>query len=194
MTQQINLYARKVEENRRPLLLTIAGLVAFALLLGGYWHVLRTQNQQLDARVKQFTTQLETEKAAVKVMRDALAQRTDPARIAAEIAALKSRAAEAQDLVERVRKGELGTLDGFSGHFLGLAKIGEPGIWLTGVKIHESGKNVSIEGRSLEAESVLRYANEVNRQVVPFGATVSNVEMTPVTSPTKMNAIAFKLN
>ena len=193
MTQQINLFAREVEERKAPLLLTIFGLVAFSGLLLLYYQVLHGQRLALDARVKQTARQLEAEAAAMKSMKDALAQRTDPARVAAELAALKSRAADAQEIVERLRKGELGTLEGFGGHFTSLAQIGEPGLWLTKVSVHNAGRVVEVEGRALQAEAVLRYATAVNRQVAPLGATVTSLELTPITNVDKSNAVAFKL-
>jgi hypothetical protein len=194
MTHQINLYAREVEERRGPLLITAFGYLAFAALLLLYWHVLRTQTETLEARVKQTSRQLENERAAMKTMKDALAQRTDPARVAAELAALKSRAAEAQDLVDRVQKGELGTLDGFSGHLTALATIGEPGVWITGVRIQNAGRAIEVAGNSLRPEAVLRYATEVNKQITPLGASITALEMTPTVNKDKATAVAFKLN
>jgi hypothetical protein len=193
MTQQINLLLREAEEKRGPLLLTALGMVVFVALLIGYWQLLRTQNATLEKQVKTTAGQLATEKAAVKTMKEALATRMDPVRVAAELAALKSRAAESQEIVDRLNRGELGTLDGYGAHFVALAKIGEPGLWLTNVKIANAGRLVEIGGQSLQAESVLRYAGEVNRQVAGFGAAVTSLEMTPITNEKKGTAVAFKL-
>jgi Tfp pilus assembly protein PilN len=194
MTQQINLYAREEEQRRGPLVVTAIGLVAFLLLLIGYGQVMRERTKNLETRERSATQNLQNEKAALQTMKEALAARTDPAKLAAEIAALKSRATEAQDIVDRVARGELGTLEGFSGHFTTLARIGEPGVWLTAVKVQNAGRIVEIEGRSLQAESVLRYATEVNRQVASYGASVTAVEMTPIANAqTRATAVSFKL-
>lgn len=193
MTQQINLYAREPEERRGPAVMTGLLLVAVLALLIGYWQLLRTQSTRMEAQVKQTRSQLTTEQGALKVMKDALATRTDPARLAAELAALKSRAKESQEIVDRLNRGELGSMAGFAGHFVALAKIGEPGLWLTGVRIANAGKVVEVDGASLQAEAVLRYATEVNRQVGGFGATVTSLEMTPITNDKQAPAVAFKL-
>ena len=193
MTQQINLYSREVEEKKGPLLMTGLGLVALAVVLVAYGFFIRAQSDRMEARIKQTSAQLDAEKAAVKTMKDALAQRMDPTRLAAELAALRNRAAESQEIVDRLRKGELGTLDGFGNHFTAFATIGEPGVWLTAVRIQNAGRAIEVEGRSLREESVLRYAAELNRHVVPFGANIRDVEMTPAVNPQKATAYAFKL-
>jgi len=193
MTQQINLYAREPEERRGPALTAGALMVALALLLLAYWQLLDRQNDTLEAQVRQSQKQLATEQASLQSMKDVLATRTDPARLAAELAALKSRAGEAQEIVDRLRRGELGTLEGFGNHFLAIASIGEPGLWITGLKVHNAGRGVEVEGRSLQAETVLRYASEVNKHVAPFGAAVTALEMTPVVGRNDAKAVAFKL-
>jgi hypothetical protein len=193
MTQQINLYAREPEQKLGPALLTGALMLATAALMLGYWQLLRSQNDRLDAQVRQATAHLATEQAALKAMKDILATRTDPARLAAELAGLKTSAAEAQEIVDRLRKGDLGTLDGFGNHFLAIANIGEPGLWVTGLRVHNAGRVVEVEGRSLQAQTVLRYATEVNKNVAPFGAAITALEMTPVVGRNDAPAVAFKL-
>jgi len=194
MTQQINLYARKVEQKRGPALASLAFVVIVAAALTGYWQMLRNETAALRTRIAAASSQLETEKASLKVMKDALAKRTDPARLAAELAALRTRALGAQQIMSQFQRGDLGTMDGFSGHLVALARIGEPGVWLTSFKILNSGKAVQIEGRSLEAQAVLRYAGEVNQRFAGYGASLNSVELTPMMSAaTAVPAVSFKL-
>jgi len=196
MTQQVNLYAPAVQEKAGPLLtaLAIAAIATALLIVFHQW--IRGENDKLQVRVKQSAAQLATEKNAVKSMKDALATRTDPARLAAELAALKTRATEAQEIMSQLQTGKLGTLDGYGGYMLTLARVGEPGVWLTSLKISDAGKSLEVEGRSLQADGVLRYAGELNRQVAPFGATLTSVEMTPGVSAADraVTAVSFKLN
>jgi hypothetical protein len=196
MTQQINLYAPAVEEKAGPLLMALAIAAVTTVLLLAFHQWVRGENEKLQLRAKQSAGQLATEKAAVKSMKDALATRTDPTRLAAELAALKTRAVEAQEIMSQLQTGKLGTLDGYGGYMLTLARIGEPGVWLTSLKISDAGKTLEVEGRSLQAEGVLRYAGELNRQVAPFGAALTSVEMTPGVSAADraLTAVSFKLN
>jgi Tfp pilus assembly protein PilN len=194
MTQQIKLFAREAEERKGPALVGLALAAVLAALLVAYWQMLSSQADLLEKRVAQLNQQVATEKAALDEMKKALAQRTDPARLASELAALKSRAAEAQEVMNQLRSGQLGTLEGYSNHLIKFARIGEPGVWLTGAKISNAGRAVEVQGRSLQSESVLKYAGELNRQFAPLGASVSLVEMTPVVSADKERAaVAFKL-
>lgn len=194
MTQQINLYARKVGQKRGAAVGTLLFAVVLAVALVGYWMMLRTETSALQARVAQASAQLATEKAALKTMKDALATRTDPARLAAELAALRTRATEAQEIMSQLQRGDLGTMDGFTGHLVALARIGQPGIWLTNFKIVNSGKAVELQGRSLQAESVLRYAGEVNQRFAGYGASLNALELTPVARAANAEpTISFKL-
>ena len=192
MTQQINLYAPKVHEKRGPALAALGFAALVAILMLAYWLQLKSENERLQARVMQARAQLETEKAAVAQMRAELAKRTDPARLAAELNALRARAAEAQEIIGQLQSGNLGTMDGFTGQLTALARAGEPGIWVTNFKILTAGKGIEIQGRSLDSQAVLRYAGDVNQRFASYGATVTGLEMTPVGSATQ-TAIQFKL-
>jgi hypothetical protein len=194
MTQQINLFVREPVERRAPAAMAAAFIVVVAIALIFYWQILRDRTIKMEAQAKQSQTQVATEKTALQTMKDSLKQRTDPARLAAELAALKSQAGEAQQIVDRIHRGELGTPDGFQSHLVALAHVAEQGVWLTNVKILNSGRNLELEGRSLQPESVLRYAEAVNKRVSDLGASVTAVEMTPIASKdNSATAIAFKL-
>jgi Tfp pilus assembly protein PilN len=196
MTQQINLYARKVEQRRGPIVISFLLVLAVAGLLIAYWMSIRSETTRLQARVAQAKTQLEAQKGAVAAMKAELAKRTDPAKIAAEIGALRARAGVAQEIIGQLQRGELGTMDGFTGQLTSLARIGEPGVWLTELKIVNSGKGVEIQGRSLEAESVLRYAGQVNQRFAQYGASVNALELAPIAqgpAPTAATAVSFRL-
>lgn len=194
MTQQINLYAREVTQKRGPVLFGLAFLVIVGGLLVAYWQMLQAETARLESRLKQANSQLASEKAALQTMKEALAQRTDPVRLAAEITALRARATEAESIMGQYRRGELGSLEGYAGHLITLARIGEPGLWLTNVAITNAGKTVEVSGRSLEADAVLRYAGQLNRQFAGYGASVNSLELTPVSArDTSRTAVAFKL-
>jgi Tfp pilus assembly protein PilN len=195
MTQQINLYVAKVRERKGPALVSLALDGVVAVLLIAYWTYLRGETNKLQARIVQANAQLNTEKAALKSMKDALATRTDPAKLAAELNALRARATEAEEIMAQLKRGDLGTMDGFSGQLVELARAGEPGVWVTNFRITNAGKGVEIQGRSLDSQSVLRYAGEVNQRFAGYGAKLSALEMTPVetTNQAAAQAVQFKL-
>jgi len=102
--------------------------------------------------------------------------------------------------VNLLRSGGGGS-EGYSGHLTTLARISEDGVWLTGVKIGNAGKTVSLAGRSLRHESVLRYAQRLNEQFSAYGVQFTAVELTPDvaiegaagTAGPALSPVAFKL-
>ena len=194
MTQQINLYVREVPEKRGPILATLAAAGVTAILCIAYYQYLISETKRLEKRLAGAKTELAGQQQALKDMRGVLAKRTDPARLAAELAAVKARANDAQSFLTLLNNGELGSIDGYAGHFAHMARSSEPGVWLTHMRIHNAGKTLELEGRSLHAESVLRYAGQVNSRIAAYGANLSSVEMTPVVGPDKVSTgVAFKL-
>ena len=194
MTQQINLYVREVPEKLGPILVTIFALGLTAVLCLVYWQYLVGETKRLEQQVAASKKELVAQQQVVKGMRESLAKRTDPVRLAAELAAVKLRASEAQEFLGLLQRGELGSLDGYAGIFVNMARSNEPGVWLTGLKIHNAGKVIEVQGRSLQAESVLRYAGQVNNRISAYGANLSSVEMTPVIGPENAGtALSFRL-
>jgi hypothetical protein len=60
---------------------------------------------------------------------------------------------------------------------MALAKISENGVWITSVNIGDSGTRVAIEGRSLNLEGAVRYAQRVGDQLGPFGVKFATLEI-----------------
>jgi len=195
MPQQINLFKRQAEQPKGPLLTTLAISALVVVVLLAYWQYLNTGNDTLATRLAQLEGQLKIEQAAVQAMKEVLAKRMDPKRVQAELAALRTQAAEAEDIMDRYRRGDLGSIEGYGGHLITLARIGEPGLWLTGVHIKQAGRIVEMEGRSLQAETVLRYAGNVNAHLAGYGATINALELTPIVTTTAVAApaLSFRL-
>ena len=178
MSKQINLLA---QEQTAPELSALRALVGLGLMLAAFlvyagfaWF----GNARLEDTVVQGNEQLATEKAAVKALEQKLGARPKMAEIVAQIDALKARAGESQEILKLLRGGAGGS-EGYSGHLTTLARISEDGVWLTGVQIGNAGKTVSLAGRSLRQESVLRYAQRLNEQFSAYGVQFNAVELTP---------------
>jgi len=194
MTQQINLFKRRAEQPKAPLITAVAITALVAVCLIAYWQLLKVQTANLTTQLAQLQGQLKTESAALQAMKDVLAKRMDPAKVQAELAILKSQAAEAEEIMDRYRRGDLGSMDGYAGHLLTLARISQPGLWLTGVHIKQAGKVVEMEGRSLQADTILRYAGTVNANFAGYGASINALEMTPIVSTNaQTTALNFRL-
>jgi len=177
VSKQINLL---VQGEGPPPLSALRTLIGFGVMIAaflGYTAVSWFQTARLGDAAAQSDAQLAVEKAAVKALEQKLGARPKLAEIVAQIEALKPQAAESQELLKLLRGGE-GDSEGYSGHLTTLARISEDGVWLTGIKIGNAGKMVSVEGRSLRNESVLRYARRLNEQFSAYGVQFSAVELT----------------
>ncbi len=200
MSKQINLL---VQEAIAPELSALRALIGLGVILAaflGYAAFAWLGTARLGDTAEQSNAELAAEKVAQKALEQKLGERPKLADIVAQIDALKAQAAESQEVVNLLRSGAGGS-EGYSGHLAALAGISEDGVWLTGVKIGNAGKTVSLAGRSLRHESVLRYAQRLNERFSAYGVQFTAVELTPDvakegaagTAGPALSSVAFKL-
>jgi Tfp pilus assembly protein PilN len=193
VSKQINLL---IEDKGKPALTAQRALVGLGVMVavflvyaGFAWFT----TTRLKDEVARSNVQLATEKAALKALEQKLGARPKLAEIVAQIDALRPQVDETQQIVNLLRGGA-GDSEGYSGHLTTLARISEDGVWLTKIKIANAGKAVSLEGRSLHQESVLRYAQRLNEQFSAYGVQFSAVELRPEgAAGTGLSSVAFKL-
>jgi hypothetical protein len=197
MSKQINLLLpEKIAPGLSARRLAIGLGVLFAAFLGyGAYAWLGTS--RLGDNVEQGGADLIAAKAARQALEQKLGERPKMADLVAEIEALKPLASESQDIMALLGGGGPGTT-GYSAHLAALATVSEEGVWLTGVTITKAGKGMSLTGRSLNNDSVLRYAQRVNARLSGFGVQFSAVELSPegttaVGPGAALSTIAFKL-
>jgi Tfp pilus assembly protein PilN len=178
MSKQINLLA---QAEAAPELTALRALIGLGVMLAAYlgygafaWY----GAARLGDTVAQSNSELATGKAAVMVLEQKIGARPKLADIVAQIDALKVQAGESQEMLNLLRSGG-GASEGYSGQLTALARISEDGVWLTEVKISNAGKTVSLAGRSLRSESVVRYTQRLNEQFSAYGVQFSALELTP---------------
>ena len=189
MSKQINLMMRA---QAAPEISARRALIGFGVMFAAflaYAALASFGNARLEESVDQGNKQIAREKAAVKALEQKLGERPKVAAILAQIDALKPQADESQAIMNLLRGGGGGS-EGYSGHLTTLARISGDGVWLTAVKIGNAGKSISLAGRSLGNEPVLRYAQRLNEQFSANGVQFSAVELTPETAT---SSVAFKL-
>jgi len=117
--------------------------------------------------------------------------------LGSEIAALRPQADAAQRILAQA--GNLGSLNGYAEYFHSLATISEEGLWLNNVSVDQAGKSISVSGRALQKESVMRYAQRLNARFAEYGVQFTALEMTPETvgkqgdPKAQITAVMFKL-
>jgi len=201
VSKQINLLAQARAAPELSARRALIGLGVMSAAVFGYALIAWFQTARLEQTAVQSNAQLEAAKAEVKALEQKLGARPKLADIVAEINALKVQADESEQLLNLLRRGTGGS-EGYSRYLTTLARISEDGVWLTAVKIGNAGKNVSLAGRSLRQESVLRYAQRLNEQFSAYGVQFSEVELTAPEVPTEraagaagpaLSSVAFKL-
>ena len=89
--------------------------------------------------------------------------------------ALERAIIKSADLLE---KGELGYPGGYAQWLETLAAVHVDGVWLQGLDIGKAGQSVSISGKSLNADAVLRYIDQVNEAFKPMNVRFGAMEIT----------------
>ena len=197
MSKQINLMEQVAGAPELSALRVLIGLGLMFVAFVGYGGFAWFRTAQLANTVEQSNIELTMERAKVKELEQKLGARPKLADIVAQINALKAQAGESQEILNLLRGGAGGN-EGYSGHLTTLARISEDGVWLTKINIAAAGKSVSLAGRSLRNESVLRYAQRLNEQFSVHGVQFSAVELTPEIAKESaavpgLSSVVFKL-
>ncbi|MGB4347649.1 MAG: hypothetical protein WBJ21_14775 [Burkholderiaceae bacterium] len=180
MSQQINLLPRAAKP---PALSARRLLASLSLLLLCLVAIALWQHRQADqARLEALQTEqhLQAQQALLSALKIKLGKSEAPTDISAKIAALEPQTRVSKALLSRLKNGELGSLDGYVPQLTAIAKLTQPGIWLTAIVISNAGRSLHIEGRALQKEQVLQYARGLNSAMLPFQAQVSDVELAPL--------------
>jgi hypothetical protein len=199
MSQQINLLTRE----RKPVGAALAALAVVAVVLLGllaYDAMLRAETARLVQNADSGQRQLNQAKAAMQALRQRAESNNDAANLKAEIDALRSKADAIRQWEQLINSGTLGSPQGYAQYLSTLASVPEEGLWITSFSVGNTGKLVSLSGRALRNESVLRYAGRLNEAFAPQGVQFNSVEMTPENlvksaEPGKpvLSTVAFKL-
>jgi hypothetical protein len=201
MPQQINLYNPAFEAKRALITMkgAVAGWMATAALvaaIAGYQLIsLRSAEQQ----ERELELQLTTAQADAQRLGGQMASRRHDPRIAEEVTQLEGDVKGRQEVMNMLRSGELGDTRGFSDHLKAFARQSFEGVWLTGLSIATAGRDVSVEGRALQAAYVPSYLKRLNGEAAMGGHPFSELliqEPAPdpaAKTPVRASFVEFRL-
>ncbi|MBI3529791.1 MAG: hypothetical protein HY067_17710 [Betaproteobacteria bacterium] len=201
MPQQINLYNPAFEAKRALMSMkgAAAGWVATTALvvaIAGYQSIsLRSAEQQ----ERELERQVATAQADAQRLGSQMASRQHDPRITEEAAKLEGDVKGRQEAMNMLHSGELGDTRGFSDHFRAFARQSFEGVWLTGLSIATAGRDVSVEGRALQAAYVPSYLKRLNGENAMQGHPFSELviqEPAPdpaAKNPVRPNYVEFRL-
>lgn len=201
MPQQINLYNPAFEAQRAVLSFkgAVAGwgvVAALVVVVAGYQMIsLRSMEQQeRELAQKVVTAQADAQRLGGEVS----SRRHDP-RIADEVARLEAEVRGRQEIMAVLGAGALGDTHGFSDHLKAFARQSFEGVWLTGLSIATAGRDVSVQGRALQAAYVPGYLKRLNGESAMQGHPFSELviqEPAPDPAakvPVRPNYVEFRL-
>lgn len=177
--RHINLYQAEFRPARVVFpagrMLAGLGLLLLGLLALHGWGV--WQNRELAAQVAQVSRQTEALEARLAGLGRAQEQRLPDAALAADIQRLETRLAALARVEQAIRSGAVGSPRGWSAQFEALARVGVPGLWLTGVHLEGSAPNLTLRGRSLEGDAPARYIALLRREPQFVGLEFSALQI-----------------
>ena len=180
MVQHINLLTRR--KSRKGILslsLIVLGLLALALsamAAKSEWQI--QQLRQQEEKTQQAVADL---KAALEKKRQTLGVAETEA-MARQLDLLRSQVEARRDWADLLKKGELGNANGYSQWLETLASVHVDGVWLQGVDIGKGGQTMSLQGKSLNADAVMRYIEQVNEAFKPMNIRFKSMEITQDTA------------
>jgi hypothetical protein len=185
VTQQVNLYnpalAPRVERvTGRLALCAMAALCLFAVTAA-------VAARFESARVARLVAQHDGELAAVqaevtRMAREAAARKPDAA-VLAEFDSLQSLVQGRRLVMARLERGELGDTGGVSEYLRAFARQRVDGIWLTALSIGGSGREITVQGRMLDAQLLPDYLGRLREEAALRGRAFATLAMdTPTPS------------
>ena len=180
MSQQINLLPKP----QRNLLLSAphaaAALAFWCALLGVFAWSGSRDAEAARLRADKVAAELKSQQALLQALQKRLGDGAEPHDLAAQIAALEPQTRVSKDLLERLKNGELGSLDGYGRQLTEFASVPQKGAWVTLVTMSNAGRSLRVEGRALRKEQILPYAATLNAALAKYGIALKDVEVAPM--------------
>jgi cell division protein FtsB len=176
MVQHINLLSkRKVAKGLMTLAMAALGLWVLVLALfavSAEWQI--HQQRKLEAQARQSVSDLQ---AALEKKRQEVGMANSEA-MTRQIALLRGQLDAKREWVDLLQKGELGNPLGYSQWFETVASVHVEGVWLQGMDIGRGGQTVSVRGKALNADAVMRYIEQANEAFKPLNVRFTSMEIT----------------
>jgi hypothetical protein len=181
--QQVNLYNPAFEEQRALLSWNgaVAGWAATAVLVAAIIVYQTISMQSAQKQENELTAAVTAAQADTQRLGAQVAARKPDPRMTEEVTQLETDVKNREEVMTVLKSGGLGDTRGFSDHLKAFARQSFDGVWLTGLSIATAGRDVSIEGRALQAAYVPGYLKRLNGESAMQGHPFSDllIQMPP---------------
>lgn len=167
MSQQINLYNPLFRKTGFSFSSATALLYYFvaALALSGLAAAYENYQLRNASAVARATDEMhKATLARLEKLSATIASQKPNAQLDAEVQRLEAQLKGRQEVIEALNGGVVGNTVGFSDHMRAFSRQSIEGLWLTGFDIAQGGNDISIQGRTLNADLVSNYLDQLNRE------------------------------
>ncbi len=192
MSAQINLFHPRYLRQSDPLTLNRLALLAGIVfgLLAAAGGGLRYQADQRSRAAAVVAAELEALRAEVEVATNANAARKPDPRLSEEIDRTRDSLRRRGEILRLLDTGAVGSTEGFSEYFRGLARQVPDGLWLTGFAIGQGGAEMEIRGAVLNPAAVPDYIRRLGTERAFKGRQFSSLAMNRGQAATASPAVA----
>ena len=154
----------------------VAAFLITVVVISGYYAIASRQVQELRARRSESETQL-------KLIRDQLvgagkaAQKTRSKALEEQVARAETLFRGRQEVIGRLKGGEIGNRDGYSKFLLALARQHVEGVWLTGIEIAGPRDDFAFQGRALRADLLSDYIKTLRKEEAFRGKPIGTLSL-----------------
>lgn len=178
-SQYVNLYPAALRRQSPPLSamqLAVACLVLVAALSAGSM-VARGRAQDLARQTAELETQLKSERDQLAALGKELGARKGDPLLAAQLAGAEAILSARRDAIVVLEQGRIGNAEGFSDYLRAFSRQALQGLWLTSFDISGGGTEMSIAGRTVDADLLPRYVRRLNAEEVFRGRSFAALNM-----------------
>jgi hypothetical protein len=185
MSQQINLYNPLfLKQEKHFSARTI--VQALGLILGGliavYAYAL-IQTRAAESLARDTSAQVSAQREQFTRLGVKFSPENRNKALESEVARLDAEVKARQALLAVLSTGELGNTAGFSEFLAALGRQAVAGVWLTGLKIGESGNDLQVDGRALRPDLVPAYLKALNNEPMMRGRSVTEMKLAAKSVP-----------
>jgi Tfp pilus assembly protein PilN len=141
------------------------------------------QNQTLARMLAQADQELEARRTQITRFGKEFSTQGASRGLGEQLAAAETRLAERRSLLDDVKTGVGGDVEGYSRYLTALARQTMPGVWLTGLDIGGKSSTLVIKGRALDSALVPAYMRALNRAAPLPGRRVDELRLTAKETP-----------
>jgi Fimbrial assembly protein (PilN) len=174
MAQNINLYATG-RKRRAPV--SRVGALALVLVAAGATVALYTLETRRQGQLR--TAVNETDQAASRLEKQLTSAPQAAQKAQQDLNAAEQEVAALEAVAARLGAGALGRTTGFTAQLRALARGSTDGLWLTGIRFDNTGAQIVLEGKALDAARVPLLIERLRRAPQFAGTTFATIELKP---------------